>query len=70
MKTYINLEDLLVRLEAENEYYELVHELTAIGTLKRVKEIVGECESILVRDGTENLLDNIITYIHTDERVE
>lgn len=70
MKTYINLEDLLVRLEAENEYYELVHELTAIGTLKRVKEIIGECESIIVRDGTENLLDNIITYIHTDERVE
>lgn len=70
MKTYINLEDLLVRLEAENEYYELAHELTAIGTLKRVKEIIGECESILVRDGTENLLDNIITYIHTDERVE
>lgn len=70
MKTYINLQDLLVRLDAEIDYDKLKGDFTSISTLERVKEIVGKCASISVQDSSEEASEDIVTYIHTDERVE
>ena len=40
MKTYINLQDLIVRLDAEIDYDKLKGDFSSISTLERVKKIV------------------------------
>lgn len=70
MKTYINLQDLLVRLDAEIDYDKLKGDFTSVSTLERVKEIVGKCASISMQENDGQPSEDIVTYIHTDERVE